>query len=107
VGVGTFIGAAVALWYATFAPSVSAKHPTKKAEYLRLPMACVGGPPFVISLLWLGWSSSPNVHWSVPLLSMLPYGGAYLLVFVAMINVSRPTTPKTLQPLDMILTAYL
>ncbi|KAK0652851.1 major facilitator superfamily domain-containing protein [Cercophora newfieldiana] len=86
MGLGTFIGAGVALWYATFAPSVSAKHPKKREEYLRLPMACVGGPPFVLSLLWLGWSSSPDIHWSVPLLSMLPYGSAYLLIFVAMIN---------------------
>ncbi|KAK0619361.1 major facilitator superfamily domain-containing protein [Immersiella caudata] len=85
-GLGTFIGTGVALWYATFAPSVTAKHPNKKAEYLRLPMACVGGPPFVISLLWLGWSSSSQIHWSVPLMAMLPYGSAYLLIFVAMIN---------------------
>jgi hypothetical protein len=90
VGPGTFIGVGVALWYANFAAEVSAKHPSKKAEYLRLPMACFGGPPFVLSLLWLGWSSSPHIHWSVPLMALLPYGSAYLLIFVAMINVSAP-----------------
>ena len=77
----------MALWYDAYAPAVGARHPAKRAEYLRLPMACVGGPLFVVSLLWLGWASSPSIHWSVPLLSMIPYGGAYLIIFTAMINV--------------------
>lgn len=87
MGLGTFIGCFAALYYDRFAPMLTAKYPTKKPECLRLPVACAGGPPFVISLLWLGWAASSGMHWSVPWLALLPYGFAYQLIFVAMINV--------------------
>lgn len=62
------------------------RHPAKQPEYLRLPLACVGGPLFVVALLWLGWTARPSVPWVVPLLSMVPYGIAYQMIFMAMIN---------------------
>lgn len=62
------------------------RHPHKQAEYLRLPLACVGGPLFVIALFWLGWTSKPSIPWVVPLLSIIPYGIAYQMIFMAMIN---------------------
>lgn len=62
------------------------RHPQKQAEYLRLPLACVGGPLFVIALFWLGWTARPSIHWVVPLLSIVPYGVAYQMIFMAMIN---------------------
>ncbi|KAK1756958.1 major facilitator superfamily domain-containing protein [Echria macrotheca] len=86
MAIGTFIGCFAALSYDKIAPTITAKHPAKRPEYLRLPIACAGGPPFVISLLWLGWASSPKVPWAVPWLALLPYGFAYQLIFVAMIN---------------------
>ncbi|EGD97397.1 membrane transporter [Trichophyton tonsurans CBS 112818] len=55
-------------------------------EYRRLPLAVVGGPLFVISLFWLGWTASPNIHWSIPMLSGIPFGAGFLLIFIAMIN---------------------
>lgn len=62
------------------------RHPNKQPEYLRLPLACVGGPLFVIALFWLGWTARASIHWVVPLLSMIPYGIAYQMIFMAMIN---------------------
>lgn len=62
------------------------RHPHKQAEYLRLPLACFGGPLFVIALFWLGWTSRPSIPWVVPLLSIIPYGIAYQMIFMAMIN---------------------
>lgn len=62
------------------------RHPHKQAEYLRLPLACVGGPLFVIALLWLGWTSKPSIHWAVPLISIIPYGIAYQMIFMASVN---------------------
>lgn len=37
-------------------------------------------------MFWLGWASRPEVHWIVPVLSAIPFGIAYLLVFIALIN---------------------
>ncbi|KAK0720300.1 major facilitator superfamily domain-containing protein [Lasiosphaeris hirsuta] len=86
MGLGTFAACFAFLWYDSIAPSISAKHPEKKAEYLRLPVACASGPAFVVSILWLGWASKPDVPWIVPLLAMVPYGFAYQLIYTAMIN---------------------
>ncbi|KAJ6191408.1 hypothetical protein N7519_001429 [Penicillium mononematosum] len=55
-------------------------------EYRRLPLACIGGPLYVISLFWVGWTASPNIHWVVPFLSGIPFGMGYLLIFMAMLN---------------------
>lgn len=55
-------------------------------EYRRLPLACVGGPLYVISLFWVGWTSSASIHWVVPFLSGIPFGMGYLLIFMAMLN---------------------
>ncbi|KAM5483306.1 hypothetical protein MaudMau93_006408 [Microsporum audouinii] len=54
-------------------------------EYRRLPLAVIGGPLFVIALLWLGWTASPKIHWSIPMLSGIPFGAGFL-IFIAMVN---------------------
>lgn len=72
--------------YDRYSPALVRRHPTKQAEYLRLPPACVGGPLFVVSLFWLGWTAKISVPWIVPLLSMIPYGVAYQMIFMSMIN---------------------
>ena len=38
-------------------------------------------------MLWLGWSARPEVHWVVPLASMVPYSLSYHIIYVAIINV--------------------
>lgn len=40
----------------------------------------------MISLFWVGWTASPNIHWVVPFLSGIPFGMGYLLIFMAMLN---------------------
>lgn len=55
-------------------------------EYRRLPLACLGGPLYVISLFWLGWSANRNVHWIVPILAGLPFGIGFVLIFMALLN---------------------
>jgi hypothetical protein len=88
VGLGTILGTAILFWYDGVAPRLSAKHPTKREEYLRLPLVCASGPVYVASMLWLGWSARPDIHWFVPLASMVPYGLSYHIIYVAVINVS-------------------
>ena len=55
-------------------------------EYRRLPLACLGGPLYAISLFWLGWSATPQVHWIVPMLAGVPFGIGFLLIFMALLN---------------------
>ncbi len=55
-------------------------------EYRRLPLACIGGPLYVISLFWLGWTSSPYIHWIAPMLAGLPFGIGFMLIFMALLN---------------------
>ena len=37
-------------------------------------------------MFWLGWTARPNIHWIVPILSALPFGIGFLLIFMALIN---------------------
>lgn len=59
---------------------------TKREEYRRLPLACIGGPLFVVSLFWLGFTARPSVSFVVPMLAGIPFGMGYLLIFMALLN---------------------
>ncbi|EFW99827.1 major facilitator superfamily transporter multidrug resistance [Grosmannia clavigera kw1407] len=59
---------------------------TQREEYRRLPLACLGGPLFVVSLFWLGWSSRSDVSFVVPMLAGIPFGMGFLLIFMALTN---------------------
>ncbi|KAI1337634.1 major facilitator superfamily domain-containing protein [Xylariaceae sp. FL0016] len=85
-GVGTSIACGIYLWYDRVGPRLGEKHPSKVPEYRRLPPACAGGPLFVIALLWMGWTSKPEIPWIVPLLSAIPYGCAFQMIFMALFN---------------------
>ncbi|KAK4158760.1 major facilitator superfamily domain-containing protein, partial [Cladorrhinum sp. PSN259] len=86
VGGGTIVGCFICWWSDPVTLRLSAKHPKKRAEYLRLPLACVGGPFFVVSILWFGLTSRESIHWAVPFIALFPYGIAYNIIWVAMIN---------------------
>jgi hypothetical protein len=58
----------------------------KREEYRRVPLACVGGPLFAISLFWLGFSAKDSVHFIVPMLAGVPFGMGYMLIFMALLN---------------------
>ena len=55
-------------------------------EYQRLPLACLGGPLYVVALFWLAWSARSDVHWIVPMLAGIPFGIGFLLIFMALLN---------------------
>lgn len=40
----------------------------------------------MLSLLWIGWTSSAKIPWLVPFLSGVPFGAGYLLIFMSMLN---------------------
>lgn len=88
VGVGAILACFVFIWYDGFLARAKARNASWAyiEEYRRLPLACIGGPLYVISLFWVGWTSSPNIPWVVPFLSGIPFGMGYLLIFMAMLN---------------------
>ncbi|PKY09429.1 MFS general substrate transporter [Aspergillus campestris IBT 28561] len=88
ISVGACIGLAIFLWYDSFLQSAKARKARWSTieEYQRLPLACLGGPLYVLSLFWLGWTASVDIHWIVPMLAGIPFGMAFFLIFVALIN---------------------
>ncbi|KAH8175414.1 major facilitator superfamily protein [Sarocladium implicatum] len=58
----------------------------QREEYRRLPLACVGGPCFVIALFWLGFSARADVSFVAPMLAGIPFGLGFLLIFIALLN---------------------
>ena len=75
-------------WYDNFLEKAQKRHApwAEIEECRRLPLACVGGPLYVVSLFWLGWSSYRSVHWIVPMLSGVTFGMGFMLIFMAMLN---------------------
>lgn len=46
----------------------------------------MGGPLYVISLLWIGWSAGPDTFWLAPVASGVTFGIGFLLIFMALLN---------------------
>ncbi|CAG8922792.1 unnamed protein product [Penicillium salamii] len=88
IGIGAVLACFVFIWYDGYLARAKARNANWAfiEEYRRLPLACIGGPLYVISLFWVGWTASPNIHWVVPFLSGIPFGMGYLLIFMAMLN---------------------
>ncbi|KAK2598013.1 hypothetical protein QQS21_005850 [Conoideocrella luteorostrata] len=59
---------------------------SKREEFRRLPLAVLGGPLFVVSLFWLGFSAKTSVPFVVPMLAGVPFGMGYVLIFMALLN---------------------
>ena len=88
VVIGAVIALGIFMWYDHVlqrAKKANA-HWASIEEYRRLPLACLGGPLYVISLFWLGWSATSHVHWIVPMLAGVPFGMGFLLIFMALLN---------------------
>lgn len=86
--VGSLGGLPVFMWWDRYLGRKQAegKKWAKQEEYRRLPLACLGGPLFAAAIFWLGWSAKSDVHWIVPTLSGVPFGMAFLLIFMALLN---------------------
>ncbi|KAI1372252.1 major facilitator superfamily transporter [Hypoxylon crocopeplum] len=59
---------------------------SRKEEFRRVPLATIGGPLFVISLFWLGWTAQPGVSFVAPMLAGIPFGAGFMLIFMALLN---------------------
>ncbi len=88
VGAGAVLCTFIFVWYDNYLARAQKRQAPWAAqeEYRRLPLACLGGPLYVISLFWLAWSAYPHVHWIVPMMSGLFFGMGFLLIFMAILN---------------------
>jgi hypothetical protein len=88
IGGGTAGAIVIFLWYDSFLRKAQARNApwTQKEESRRLPLACIGGPLYVIALFWLGWTSKPEIPYYVPMLAGLPFGVGFVLIFMALLN---------------------
>ncbi|KXH39787.1 hypothetical protein CSIM01_07807 [Colletotrichum simmondsii] len=88
IGVGALLsGAFYMFWDIYLERSIKlGKQWAKKEEMRRLPLACAGGPIFVVAVFWLGWTCRPDIHWVVPALSGILFGIGFVLIFIAMLN---------------------
>jgi hypothetical protein len=88
IGGGTVGAIVIFLWYDSFLRKAQARNApwTRKEESRRLPLACIGGPLYVVALFWLGWTSKPEIPFYVPMLAGLPFGMGFVLIFMALLN---------------------
>lgn len=88
VAIGAFVGMTIFLTYDSYLQRAKLRKAPWSFidEYQRLPLACLGGPLYVLALFWLGWTSSVEIHWIVPMLAGIPFGMGFFLIFVALIN---------------------
>ncbi|KAI9808182.1 MAG: hypothetical protein M1825_004639 [Sarcosagium campestre] len=88
IGIGALVACAIFfIWDSFLYKAKKANTPWASIEEnRRLPLACIGGPLYVVSLFWLGWAANPTTHWIVPMLAGVPFGIGFLLVFIALLN---------------------
>lgn len=88
IGVGAVISAGFYLsWDILLRRAQEDRRPWANSEEMRrLPLACIAGPFFVVSLFWAGWTARTDIHWMVPVLSGIPFGIGYLCLFMALLN---------------------
>ena len=49
-------------------------------------MAVIGGCLLPIGLIIFAWTSSPNIHYIIPIIATVPFGTGMLLVFLSTTN---------------------
>lgn len=88
IAVGSVIAIGIFIFYDSVLHKAQQLHKpwTEKEESRRLPLACLGGPLYVVALLWLGWTARADVPFYVPMLAGIPFGMGFILIFMALLN---------------------
>ncbi|KAK4108727.1 MFS general substrate transporter [Canariomyces notabilis] len=88
VGVGCLLALPIFFAYDTILRDAQRRRApwTRREESRRLPLACIGGPLFALSLFWLGWTARKDTHWAVPMLAGIPFGIGFMCIFQALLN---------------------
>ena len=56
------------------------------APEARLPPALLGAVLIPIGQFWFAWTNGPEIHWSVSIISGIPFGMGMVLVFLSIFN---------------------
>jgi hypothetical protein len=88
IAAGTVLACVVFLGYDAYLRKAIARDApwTRKEESRRLPLACIGGPLYVVALFWLGWTAREGIPFWVPMLAGIPFGIGFILIFMALLN---------------------
>lgn len=88
IGAGAFVGLPIFWYWDNCIAKARARDAewVKREEYRRLPLAIIGGPLFVISLFWLGFSSRSSVSFVAPMMAGVPFGLGFMLIFMGFLN---------------------
>ncbi|KAL2414693.1 Major facilitator superfamily multidrug transporter mdrA [Exophiala dermatitidis] len=88
IGIGSVFAAPIFLGWDAYLAKAQKRNAkwAHQEEYRRLPLACLGGPLYVVSLLWIGWSAKSGTHWLAPVASGVTFGMAFQLIFMALLN---------------------
>ena len=88
IGLGSLFAAPIYIWWDSYLAKARKRNAkwAEQEEYRRLPLACIGGPLYVLSLFWIGWSAKPDTFWLAPVASGIVFGAAFLLIFMALLN---------------------
>ncbi len=88
IGAGAVGATGIFLYYDNVLREAQAanKSWTQKEESRRLPLACIGGPLYVVALFWLGWTAHESIPFWVPMLAGIPFGMGFILIFMALLN---------------------
>jgi hypothetical protein len=88
IGLGSLVAAPIYISWDNYLAKAQKRNATwaQQEEYRRLPLACLGGPMYVVALFWVGWSARQGVFWLAPVASGVVFGAAFLLIFMALLN---------------------
>jgi hypothetical protein len=88
IAAGSAVATGIFLYYDSVLTRALALHKpwTQKEESRRLPLACLGGPLYVVALFWLGWTARESIPFWVPMLAGIPFGMGFILIFMALLN---------------------
>lgn len=87
IGVGLVIGNLLTPFVNRFykqACDKAAARGEKVAPEARLVGCSIGACLLPIGLFWFAWTSTPNIHFIVPMLAAVPFGCGFLLIFTGM-----------------------
>lgn len=88
IAIGAALAIGVFMYYDAYLRKATAQHKswTEKEEFRRLPLACLGGPLYVVALFWMGWTARESIPFWVPMLAGIPFGMGFILIFMALLN---------------------
>ncbi|KAJ7502432.1 major facilitator superfamily domain-containing protein [Mycena galericulata] len=100
IGIGMAIGLCTQPFWNRLSASEAKKHGGIDPPETLLIMGQVGAVLVPLSLYWLAFSTYPEVHWIVPILSSVPFGTGSIFIFTAtftyLVTAYRPIAASAL-----------